>query len=209
MKSFPSKYNIKIFICLIISIILIIPLITIPIRLALASYKFPQPQAILTLGGGLDREKFTTKFAQSHPSLDIWVSSGIPPKQANEIFRAAGINPQRIHLDYRATDTVTNFTTLVQDFKHRKIHHLYLITSEFHMRRAKAIATVVLGSQEITFTPVAIPSNHPKETTLHVIRDTSRALTWVFTNRTGATLNPRLHVVKANMTASQTPSWHI
>ena len=192
MKNFLHKYKIKIFICLIISSILIIPLITIPIRLAIASYKVPQPEAILTLGGGSEREKFTVSFARSHPSLDIWVSSGIPPKQANEIFRNADVNPERVHLDYRAADTVTNFTSLVQDFKSRKIHHLYLITSEFHMRRAKAIATVVLGIEDITFTPVPIPSNKPKESTFHVMRDTGRSLIWVFTGRTGASLNPHL-----------------
>ncbi len=197
MKTFLYKYKVKILLGLIISSILIIPLITIPINLAIASYKAPQPQAILTLGGGSIREEFTAKFAQSHPSLDIWVSSGIPPKQANEIFRNASINLERVHLDYRATDTVTNFTSLVQDFKDRKIHHLYLITSKFHMRRAKAIATFVLGSDEITFTPVPIPSNRPRESTLRVMRDTGRSLIWVFTGRTGASFNPRLRVAKA------------
>ncbi|MGB3757890.1 MAG: YdcF family protein [Rivularia sp. (in: cyanobacteria)] len=192
MKTFLYKRKITIFICLIISSILIFPLITIPIRLTLASYKSPQPQAILTLGGGSVREKFTATFAQSHPSLDIWVSTGIPPKQANQIFRAAGINLERVRLDYRAADTVTNFTSLVEDFKNRNIHHLYLITSDFHMRRAKAIATVVLGSQGIAFTPVPIPSNQSRETTLHVMRDIGRALVWLYTGHTGASLNPQL-----------------
>ncbi|NJO59340.1 MAG: YdcF family protein [Richelia sp. RM2_1_2] len=192
MKTFPYKCKIKIFISLILCGILVILQITITVRLAIASHKFPQPQAILTLGGGSDREKFTATFAQSHPSLDIWVSSGIPPKQANEIFRTAGINLERVHLDYLAVDTVTNFTSLVQDFKNRNIHHLYLITSDFHLRRAKAIATIVLGSQGIAFTPVPIPSNQARETTLHVMRDTARAVIWVFTGHTGASLNPEL-----------------
>ena len=192
MKIILRKSKVKIFICLLISVIVIFPLVNIPVGLAIASYKAPQPEAILTLGGGSDREKFTAYFAQSHPSLDIWVSTGIPAKQANQIFRSAGISPERIHLDYRATDTVTNFTSLVKDFKSHKIHHLYLITSKFHMRRAKTIATFVLGSQEITFTPVPIPSNRPKESALHVMRDASRSLIWVFTGRTGASFNPDL-----------------
>ena len=192
MKVLLRKSKVKKFICLLAFVILIFPLVNIPIRLAIASYKAPQPQAILTLGGGSVREKFTASFAQSHPSLDIWVSTGIPAKKATKIFRAAGINQERVHLDYRAADTVTNFTSLVKDFKNRKIHHLYLITSEFHMRRAKAIATFVLGSQEITFTPIPIPSNRPKESVIHVMRDTGRSLIWVFTGRTGASLNPDL-----------------
>lgn len=192
MKIFPHKCNTKIFICLILCGILIFPLITIPIHSILAYYKSPKPQAILTLGGGSIREEFTAKFAQSHPSLDIWVSTGIPPKQAKEIFRNAGINLERVNLDYRAVDTVTNFTSLVQDFKNLNIHHLYLITSDFHMRRVKAIATVVLGSQGIAFTPVPIPTNQSRETTLHVLRDTGRALIWLYTGHTGASLNPEL-----------------
>ena len=162
----------------------------IPLRLAIASYLAPQPQAILTLGGTPHRENFTAKLAKYHPSLDIWVSSGVPPKQAKKIFRAAGINLERVHLDYRAVDTVTNFTFSVQEFKKRQIHHIYLITSDFHMRRAKAIATFVLGSQGIAFTPVSVPLHQPRETTLHVVRDIIRSLVWLYTGRTGATLNP-------------------
>ncbi|HEY9706719.1 MAG TPA: YdcF family protein, partial [Oculatellaceae cyanobacterium] len=106
------------------------------------------------------------------------------------IFRAAGISDARVHLDYRALDTVTNFTTLVADFNSRNIQHLYLITSDFHMPRAKAIATIVLGSQGIAFTPVSIPSNEPAESKLRILRDTGRALLWMIVGRTGASFNP-------------------
>lgn len=172
--------------------IILILVSIIPIRLAIASRIAPQPQAILTLGGGQVREKFTAKFAQNHPSLDIWVSSGVSPKLANPIFNDAGISENRLHLDYSAVDTVTNFTTLVSEFKKRRIHHLYLITSDFHMPRAKAIATFVLGSQGITFTPVSIPSNQPKELLIRIIRDGIRSILWIFTGRTGASLNPEV-----------------
>jgi hypothetical protein len=50
----------------------------IPVRLAIAYYQHPNPQAILTLGGGSDREKFTAQFAQAHPSL----KSGFPLVQS-------------------------------------------------------------------------------------------------------------------------------
>ena len=192
MKIFPHKCNTKIFICLILCGILIFPLITIPIHLTLAYYKSPQPQAIFTLGGGSIREEFTAKFAQSHPSLEIWVSTGIPPKPAKKIFQNAGINLERVNLDYQAVDTVTNFTSLVQDFKNLNIHHLYLITSDIHIRTAQAIATLVLGSRGIAFTPVPIPTNQSRETNLHVLRDTGRALIWLYTGHTGASLNPEL-----------------
>jgi uncharacterized SAM-binding protein YcdF (DUF218 family) len=164
----------------------------IPIRLAIAYLIAPQPQVIFTLGGGQDREEFTAKFAQKHPNLDIWVSSGTEPELARPIFQAAGISESRLHLDTRAVDTVTNFTSLVKDFKIRRIHHLYLITSDFHMRRARAIAKIVLGSQGITFTPVRIPSKKSKESIFRIVRDSGRSFMWIVTGRTGASLNPNL-----------------
>ena len=167
-----------------------------PMRLAIASYQAPHPQAILTLGGGSQREIFTAQFAQSHPSLEIWVSSGILHEEARAIFRAYGIPDSRVHLDSRAVDTVTNFTSLVADFKRHHFQHVYLITSEFHMPRAKAIAIIVFGSQGIAFTPVTIPSDKPLESEFHVLRDVGRALLWLVTGRTGATLRTNPIITK-------------
>lgn len=161
----------------------------IPVRIAIAHIQAPQPQAILTLGSWLDREFFTAQFATKHPNLEIWVSSGTPPEFASPIFRAFGIPESRVHLNYRAVDTVTNFTTLVGDFKRHKIQHLYLITSEYHLTRAKAVATLILGSQGIIFTPVSVPSNEPSESGLRILRDICRSLLWIFIGRTGASLN--------------------
>ncbi len=172
---------------------LIVALLSIiPLRLTITSYQNPFPQAIFTLGGGIDREKFTAQFAQHFPNLNIWVSSGTNEDQARPVFQAVGISNQRLHLDYRAVDTVTNFTSLVSDFKQRRIQHIYLITSDFHMPRAKAIATLVLGSQGITFTPILVPSNQPNEPLLHILRDSARSLLWIFTGRTGASFNSRV-----------------
>ncbi|MGA9383210.1 MAG: hypothetical protein WBV73_30980 [Phormidium sp.] len=82
----------------------------IPVRRAIAHIQAPQPQAILTLGSWVDRELFSADFASKHPNLEIWVSSGTPPESASPIFRTFGIPDPRVHLDYRAVDTVTNFT---------------------------------------------------------------------------------------------------
>jgi hypothetical protein len=37
-------------------------------------HHFQAPQALLVLGGWLDREHFAAKFALQHPQLPIWVS---------------------------------------------------------------------------------------------------------------------------------------
>ncbi|MGJ3247552.1 MAG: YdcF family protein [Elainellaceae cyanobacterium] len=180
--------------------ILVLLISFIPVRLILAQIHPPTPQAILTLGGIPERERFTALFAQQHPNLDIWVSSGAPTQESKAIFQRAAIAESRLHLDRRAIDTVTNFTSLVSDFRvglpgrspYRRIHHVYLITSDFHMRRARAIAFFVFGSRGITTTPVAIPSKHPNETLWHISRDIGRSILWIITGRTGARFHPQL-----------------
>jgi hypothetical protein len=56
------------------------------------------------------------------------VSGGSNPEYAEWVFAEAGIDLKRLHLDYRAVDTVTNFTTLVDELKARNINSIYLIT---------------------------------------------------------------------------------
>ncbi|MBE9049475.1 YdcF family protein [Nostocales cyanobacterium LEGE 11386] len=161
-------------------------LLIIPVRLAIAINQAPQPQAFFILGGEPAREKSAAELARWYPSLDIWVSSPPNLKQTRKTFQAVNIPDTQVNIDMRAIDTVTNFTSLVADFKQRQIQHLYLITSDFHMPRAKAIAIIVLGSQGIAFTPISVPSKHPEESTIRIVRDVVRSLVWVFTGRTGA-----------------------
>ena len=181
-----AKYTIIAAIAIVLSNIGIIPL-----KIAIAHYQAPEPQAILTLGGGREREVFTAKFALQHPDLPIWVSSGTKEMLAREIFQEIGVSNKPIYIDRRATDTVTNFTTLVNDFKQQKIRHIYLITSDFHLPRSKAIATIVFGSKGIAHTPVAIMTDREPEPRLKIVRDVSRSIFWLFTRRTGSTLNGR------------------
>ncbi len=144
------------------------------------------PQAVLVLGGSVEREKFAAAFAQAHPDLPVWISSGSNPEYAEWVFQEAGIAPDRLHLDYRAVDTVTNFTTLVDQFKLQGIDNLYLITSDYHMRRASVIGEIVLGSRGIDFETVEVPSRYSPEPLNKAIRDGARAVLWVTTGSTGS-----------------------
>jgi uncharacterized SAM-binding protein YcdF (DUF218 family) len=148
-----------------------------------------QPQAVFVLGGStknLEREKFTADFAKKHPNLPIWISGGSPPRSTQKVFTKAGVDPERLNLDYEAVDTVTNFTTLVDDLQDRGIKSVYLITSEFHMRRACVIAEIVLGSRGIEFKAVPVPSKNTSEPIEKTFRDGARAILWVATGYTGA-----------------------
>jgi uncharacterized SAM-binding protein YcdF (DUF218 family) len=149
---------------------------------------FLQPQAILVLGGASEREFFAAEFAKEHPNLPIWVSSGSNPEYSEWVFSEAGIPADRLHLDYQAVDTVTNFTTLVREFKSQEINSIYLITSDYHMRRASVIGEIVLGSQGIDFKPVVVASKQSPESLNKAIRDGARAVLWVTTGQTGDNL---------------------
>lgn len=148
--------------------------------------EFQRPQALLVLGGATEREVFAANFARKHPDLPIWVSSGSNPEFAEWVFSEAGIRSDRVHLDYRAVDTVTNFTTLVDELRDRGIDSLYLITSDDHMRRAWIIGEIVLGSRGIRFKPVAVPSGREPEPVQKAVRDGVRAIVWLTTGYTGA-----------------------
>ena len=149
---------------------------------------FVQPEALLVLGGEEERELFAAKFAQLHPELEIWVSSGSPEWYTQRVFTKAGILQERLHIDRRAVDTVTNFTTLVDELKAEGIDSVYLVTSDDHMRRARVIGEIVFGSRGIILEPLPVISGRSPEPIEKCFRDGVRSILWLTTGRTGANL---------------------
>lgn len=160
----------------------------IPLKTAVTHYQVPHPQAILVLGGNPAREVFTAHFIQSRPNLPVWLSSGMEEGKARTLFESVNGTSQQITIDRQAVDTVTNFTTLVDQFKQRGLRHVFLITSDYHMTRARTIASLVLGSKGIVHTAIAVPSSRPSEPRSKTIRDFCRSLIWVFTGWSGESL---------------------
>lgn len=152
----------------------------------------PVPQGILVLEGQTSRVRRGAALAQQYPTLPVWVS-GNPEGQAlnASIFRQMGIAASRVHYDHCATDTVTNFSCTVAALTERQIRHVYLVTSDYHMTRSRTIAAIVFGSRGIVVTPVVIaaPDRRP-ESPLRTLRDLLRAVVWLATGKTGASLNP-------------------
>jgi uncharacterized SAM-binding protein YcdF (DUF218 family) len=144
-----------------------------------------RPQAILVLGGGTAREKYAAVLGHHHPDLPIWVSSGTNPEYAQWLFREARIEPRRLHLDYRAVDTVSNFTTLADQLRQQGIRRVYLVTSDYHMRRALTIGTIVFGSRGIALDPRPVPTGKDPEPLSRAARDGARALLWLVTGDSG------------------------
>lgn len=148
-----------------------------------------QPQAILVLGGAPERENFAADFARQHPNLPIWISSGSNIEYTEDVFSKAGVSFDRLHLDRTAVDTVTNFTTLVDELKAKGITSVYLVTSDTHMGRASLVGEIVFGSRGILLKPISVPSTRQSEPWQKTARDGARALLWVATGHTGSTLS--------------------
>ena len=167
--------------------------VSIAARIKLAYERYPKPQATLILDGGKSRMKKAVMFAQEHPHLPIWVSGNCSNRPAlKTAFTLAKLSKQ-VRYDLRATDTVTNFTTLVEDFQKMGIRHVYLVTSTYHMDRSRAIATLVFGSRGIVITPIALPEvGMSNESKIRTIRDSLRSLLWLLSRRTGSGLNARI-----------------
>ena len=144
-----------------------------------------QPQAIFILGGEEEREIFGAKFAHAHPRLPVWISSGAPPSYAKKVFKKAGISADNLHLDYRAIDTVTNFTTQVDRFKSKGINSVYLVTSDDHLPRARIIGEIVFGSRGIKVKPITFESGRDLEPIQKTVRDGFRSVLWLITGYAG------------------------
>jgi uncharacterized SAM-binding protein YcdF (DUF218 family) len=144
-----------------------------------------QPEAIFVLGGHESRERWAAQLGAKYPKLPIWVSSGSPEGYAKRIFEKAGVNSQRLHLDYNARDTVTNFTSSVQELKAHHIQSVYLVTSDNHMNRARLVGEIIFGSQGILIKPISVPSDGTPEPIEKVLRDGARAILWLTTGSTG------------------------
>jgi uncharacterized SAM-binding protein YcdF (DUF218 family) len=173
---------------------------SIPVKIALTRYQHPQPQAILVLGGDYDRSRAAGDLWQRHQEMTIWLSEVelyFPEHQ--KIFRSKGVPDEKMRFDGKASDTVTNFTTTVDQFNNAKLNHLYLVTSDYHMNRATGIATIVYGSRGIIVTPVSVANKEGSKLAWYVqekgsrtARDIARSILWLFTGKTGARFNPRL-----------------
>ncbi len=144
----------------------------------------PAPQLILVLGGDVERERVAGALAK-RDGLPVLVSGGSNPEYATWQFGRQGLDVGRVQLDYRATDTLSNFTSVVDELKRAKVRHVLLVTSRDHMARALRVGRIVAGSRGIALTPVEVPCGNRcmPEGERKVWGDTARAALWVLTGR--------------------------
>jgi uncharacterized SAM-binding protein YcdF (DUF218 family) len=145
----------------------------------------PPPQMILVLGGDKDREIVAADLA-ARRGLPVVVSGGTNPEYAHWLFQERARLPEgQVRLDYRAQDTLSNFTSLVDDLRRARIRHALLVTSSDHMDRALLVGRIVAGSRGIHLTPVAVSCGDlcVPEGRRRVWGDGARAAVWVLSGR--------------------------
>ncbi|WP_241462941.1 MULTISPECIES: YdcF family protein [Prochlorococcus] len=143
-----------------------------------------EAQLILVLGGDIDREKAGFKMAKKL-NLPIIISGGSNPEYSEWLAEKEGLPSKLIRRDYRAQDTLGNFTSLVNDLSSDNINHIFLITSEDHIDRAIIVGKIIAGSRGIKLKSISIPCAHKckKESQKKYYIDIIRSITWVVTGK--------------------------
>ncbi len=157
----------------------------IPIKQYIKAFKTTlPPQIILVLGGDVNREFIGANLAKIL-NLPLIISGGSNPEYAKWSIEKIGLNSNQFFLDYRAIDTLTNFTSLVTELRSKEITHVLLITSWDHMDRASKVGNIIAGSRGIKLTKISIPCEPNCKTEGHKKQfgDVIRAIIWVTTGK--------------------------
>ncbi|GAB5373213.1 hypothetical protein AAMO2058_001731100 [Amorphochlora amoebiformis] len=190
---------------------------------------------IVVLGGRPEREHFAAWVATQSRYRDVrlLVSSGTY-RNKNDFNPDSLLNPyrdrfwgvdfksleERLILDRKAIDTVTNFTTTVEIIRSWGCKRALVITSLLHKRRAEMIGRIVYGGSGIGMNVLACPKNYPKklnieinkshqhqsldarkgkdtaqhsENVCRIVRDCVRALLWLLTGIDGRSIARIVH----------------
>ena len=167
----------------ILSILCLIVLRTsLPFLKAITSNKLPE--LVFVLGGDIDRESAGMEIAKQL-NLPLLISSGSNPEYSDWLIKKKGMSSYLIRKDYRAVDTFTNFTSLIDELYEENTSHLLLVTSDYHIERAKAIGHIIAGSRGIKITSLSIPCSSKciQESNYKKNIDVLRSITWIVTGR--------------------------
>ena len=142
---------------------------------------------ILVLGGSISREIYAAKLAKQNPSTPILISRGSSDPCIVWVFQRAKSPMNNVWLEICSRSTFTNFMFGVPILEDWQVHKVQLITSGTHIRRAKWLAKIILGSHGIWVDLVAapekgVPGNN--ESLLKTGIDFARSIIWTFLSQT-------------------------
>ncbi|MEM9264691.1 MAG: YdcF family protein [Cyanobacteria bacterium P01_F01_bin.13] len=138
--------------------------------------------AYVVLGGSIRREMHMAQLASTFStSQPILISAGSTDPCIRLLFEQAGAALDQVWLEHCAESTFGNFVYSVPILEGWGVHHVTLVTSGSHTRRAVTLARILFGAQGIWVEPlivdeIGIPGN--QETRLKTTLDISRSLLW-------------------------------
>ncbi|WP_320675570.1 YdcF family protein [Prochlorococcus sp. MIT 1300] len=149
-----------------------------------ASRYLKSPELVFVLGGDIKRELAGIGLANTL-NLPLIISGGSNPEYAHWMIKESGVPKKNVKLDYRAKDTLENFTSIVEDLHLKGINHALLVTSEDHLARALLMGNLIAGSRGIKLTPIAISCapECKKESLPKKLFDLFRAVGWIITGQ--------------------------
>ncbi len=153
------------------------------------------PKVILVLGGDIEREIAGIRISKEL-NLPVIISGGSNAQFSDWLIRGEGISKDLVKRDYRAKDTLTNFTSIIDDLSQEGVSHILLITSNYHIDRAKLIGEIITSSRGIRLTSLSIQCKSlckekaQKETKRKKNIDFLRSIIWVTTGRDIKSLVP-------------------
>lgn len=137
--------------------------------------------AILVLGGSINREIYVTKLAKDNPQIPILISSGSQEPCIKFIFERELAPQDRVWLEKCAKSTFGNFYFSIPILKQWGARKVKIITSPSHLPRAKWLAQILFAARNIwveveLVEEQGIPGN--RESGLKTILDVGRSLIW-------------------------------
>lgn len=150
---------------------------------------------VIIPGGDRTRELRAAHLCSRMPTVRaIVISSG-----ACSADEFAPQGEPSVLCDRRATCTVSNFASLVDDLVTQDVRHVLVVTSSEHVKRAGAVAAIILRTRGICVSTRALPTGEASaEGTCRLLRDVARACSVALLHvdpaqllRLGALVHPR------------------
>lgn len=139
------------------------------------------PDALLVLGGSIQREIYVAKIAGGEDRPPILISQGSPDPCIWLVFQRADSALENVWLEKCARSTFGNFVMALPVLEQWQARHVQVVTSASHLPRAGWLGKILLGSHGIWVevaiaTETGIPGN--QESWLKTSLDVVRSLGW-------------------------------
>ena len=138
------------------------------------------------LGGSIQREIYVSELAKQYPNVRVLISTGADEPCIFKLFEQNQSPIQQVWLEKCAQNTFGNFYYSQPVLTRWNAHHIKLITSGTHIRRAKWMAQMILGSHGIWVDvdlaqEQGVPGN--QESLLKTGLDLTRAAFWALASQ--------------------------